>query len=117
MGDIANVRLRQLQGQMGEVVYQFTKVQFSYFSSKVNWRPAINAYRCRDSYVICADLAGVDKSAIDVAVEPKRVVLRGKRPPPDPADCAEDGTHVLTMEIDYGFFEREITLPVEVDPE
>jgi HSP20 family molecular chaperone IbpA len=109
------VRWERLQGQLGGIVYEMTKVQFAQFNPSESWQPAINAYRCADSIAICVELAGVDKSAIDLQVEPRRVLLRGKRPPPEPEGAGRKLVQVLEMEIDYGLFEREILLPSEVD--
>lgn len=76
------------------------------------WQPPINAFRCATGVCICVDLAGVDKSLIDLTVEPRRVVIRGSRETPEPSDQA---TQILALEIDYGPFEREVRLPAEVD--
>jgi len=74
------------------------------------WQPPINAFRCAAAVRICVDLAGVDKSLIDLTVEPRRVVIRGSRETPEPSDQT-----TLALEIDYGPFEREVRLPAEVD--
>jgi len=78
------------------------------------WQPPINAFRCAAGVRICVDLAGVEKSLIDLTVEPRRVVIRGTRETPEPT---EHTTQILALEIDYGPFEREVHLPVEVDAE
>jgi HSP20 family molecular chaperone IbpA len=57
----------------------------------------------------------VEKSSIDLTVEPRRVVMRGSRNPPEPT--TERALQTLALEIDYGPFEREVHLPVEVDVE
>lgn len=78
------------------------------------WQPPINAYRSAAAVRICVDLAGVDKSLIDLTVEPRRVIIRGARETPEPD---EQTTQILALEIDYGPFEREVHLPVDVDVE
>jgi HSP20 family molecular chaperone IbpA len=78
------------------------------------WRPAINAFRCEAAVSICVDLAGIDKSLIDLQVEPRRVTVRGSRDAPEPIDQA---VQMLALEIDYGPFERQVELPAEVDVE
>jgi len=78
------------------------------------WQPPINAFRCKGAVRICVDLAGVDKSLIDLTVEPRRVIVRGSRETPEPTDQT---TQILALEIDYGPFEREVQLPAEVDVE
>lgn len=111
-----SIRLKKLHGQLGDVLYEFSKVSFSQSYSPPGWRPAFNAYRCDDSLRICVDLAGVDPRSIDIRAEPGRLILRGDRPPPEPpkrSPCRR----ILVMEIDYGPFERVIDLPSTVDSE
>jgi len=116
MADIQNVRLRQLHGQLGAIVYELTRVQFSQSYATARWHPNINAYRCQKCLTICVDLAGIDKDEIDVRVEPQRLLLRGQRQAPEPAGANLQARQVLAMEIDYGPFEREVLLPDEVEP-
>jgi HSP20 family protein len=117
MDDERSIHLRRLHGRLGELVYELTKVQFSRFSPQDGWRPAVNAYRCEECMVICADLAGVDRTKIDLQVEPRRLLLRGYRQPPEPQSAERKPVQVLVMEIDYGPFEREVLLPADVTPE
>jgi HSP20 family protein len=81
------------------------------------WRPAINAYRFTDQFVICVDLAGMDRKNISVRVEDRRLIISGTRPPPEPTSDADATAQTLAMEIDYGRFERALELPAEVDAE
>ena len=111
------MHLKRLQGRLGDVAYQLTRIQFSQFSSVERWQPALNAYRCSECIVICVDLAGVDRKSIDVRVESRRLLIRGQRPPPEPVGNGHKPLQVLVMEIDYGRFEREVLLPSDVDRE
>jgi HSP20 family protein len=115
MEGIRSIRWKRLHGQLGEIVYEVTKVQFSQFNSAETWQPAINAYCCADCIAICVELAGVEDRSIDLQVEPRRVVIRGHRQPPEPEGAEQKPMRVLEMEIDYGPFEREIALPCDVD--
>jgi HSP20 family protein len=117
MEKIRSIRLRKLHGRLDEVIYELTRVQFSHSYSAENWSPAINAYRCRDCIMICFDLAGVDKSAIDLRIERRRLSMRGQRKPPEPEGERYQTVQVLALEIDYGPFERVIDLPQDVDPD
>lgn len=119
--NVRTVRLRRLQGQLGEVAYKLTKVHFSSFqSAESTWQPAVNAYRCATCLRVCVDLAGVDKSAIELRIEPGQLILRGRRelPHPEGDDVASPphrrGLQVLAMEIDHGPFERRFDLPSDV---
>jgi HSP20 family protein len=91
-------------------------VQFTQFAAPQAWQPAINAYRCSGQITVCVDLAGVDREAVGMRVEPRRLVIRGSRELPESAGKQLETLQVLEMEIDYGNFERHLDFPVEVDP-
>src|SRR5947209_6230157 len=114
MDPIGSIKLRWLHGALHDVTYELARSQFQF--APHTWEPAINAYRCEKCIRICVDLAGVEKSAIDLQIEPRRILLRGERENPEPA--AKDGQVVqtLALEIDYGPFLRAVELPVTVDP-
>ena len=109
MDPLRDIKLRWLQGAVGDVT--ITRVQL-WQAAPQKWQPAINAFRCESAVRICVDLAGVEKSSIALTVEPQRVVMRGTREAPEPTDHA---VQMLALEIDYGPFEREVHLPVEVE--
>ena len=116
MDSIKNMKLRWLHGALHDLTSELSRLQFSRFAPHV-WEPAINAYRCEGSIRICVDLAGVDRALIDLTVEPRRVVIRGTRKLPEPTDDEGCALQLLAMEIDYGPFMREVTLPVDVEIE
>lgn len=109
--------LDRLQRELGTIAFQLTQVHFARVGATNRWRPAVNAYRCADQFVVCVDLAGVDKSAISVFAEHRKLVLRGTRPPPGPPCDQRQAVRVMEMEIDYGPFERVLDLPLDVDPD
>ena len=116
MNPTRNIKLRWLHGTLADVSYQVTSVQFTHFAPQKS-QPAINAFRCQSAVRICVDLAGVDRSLIDLSVEPRRVVVRGSREAPEPTDAEGRAIQMHALEIDYGPFEREVPLPVDVDVE
>jgi HSP20 family protein len=116
-------RLRFLEGQIGEVAYQITKVHFSNFhDSGVQWRPPLNVFQCASCFRICVELAGVESDQIEIEVEPGRLWIRGYREAPEPLQQMElplstvrKAVRVVTMEIDHGQFEREVEIPPGYD--
>jgi HSP20 family protein len=119
---IQAIRLRRLQGKVGELAYEFTKVHFSRLRDPdPTWTPAINLFQCYRCFRICVDLAGVEPQDVDVTVEPERLWIRGHRSPPEPQSGEAElafpikTVRLLAMEIGYGRFEREIAVPKEVD--
>ena len=110
------LRLERLQGQLGNVAYEMTKIHFSDFRAPESWQPSINAYRCEHCLRICVDLAGVDRSAIELVLVPGRLTISGRRALPEPSHKEGHAMQVLAMEIDHGPFERVIDLPRSVEP-
>src|SRR5687768_1691130 len=124
--------------QPGKLAEQMQK---AFFSLNETWTPNVNLYENSTSYVVCVDLAGVDKEKIDVEVADQRLKLRGVRAVPqcedekEPAEAsgeerpskgaaatsAATGTvkriRVHLMEIDHGAFAREVELPPDADRE
>jgi HSP20 family protein len=87
------------------------------------WTPSVNLYETAVAYLVCVDLAGVDKEKIDVVVQENRLRLRGTRVVPMKDDAEEAADHeskrvrVHLMEIDHGSFSREVELPDNVEAE
>ena len=108
------VRLQRLSGHIGDVAYELTKVHFAAFRPPTHWTPAVNAYQCEHCIRICVDLAGVDTSDIHLELGPGLLTISGQRELPEPED-QDHRMQVLAMEIDHGYFERQIKLPSTVD--
>src|SRR5437868_623007 len=66
------------------------------------WQPLLNAYRCEKGVRICVDLAGVDRSQIDLTLEGRRLLIRGERQAPEPSAKDDRAVRLIAMEIDYG---------------
>jgi HSP20 family protein len=106
-----------LARQMGKMVDQFQKGYYNFAPSE-SWTPNVNLYESETAYLVCVDLAGVDKNKIDLLVADGRLKLRGQRQVP----CCPDGEdeaaakryRVHLMEIDHGGFAREVELPADV---
>ena len=109
--------LERLQGRVGDVAYQLTKVHFSLLAPAHRWTPAINAYHCAKCLRICVDLAGVDRDDLHIEVAPGTLTLRGRRELPEPTSDHGRPMKVLAMEIDHGAFQREVPLPLSVKPD
>src|SRR6201998_3375520 len=106
MDPIDSIKLRWLHGALHDVTYELARSQFQF--APHTWELAINAYRCEKCIRICVDLAGIERSQIDVIVECLRVLIRGARELPEPSHDEGRAVKLLAMEIDYGPFEREI---------
>ncbi len=114
---------RNLVRQANKLLDQMQKGYFNFCPSET-WTPNVNLYETEGAYVVCVDLAGVDKEKIDVEIHENRLRLSGARavPQPEPQELGEPQPHqprlrVHLMEIDHGAFCREVELPVGVDRE
>lgn len=82
------------------------------------WQPPINLLKGGGKLILCMDISGVNKNEISVRAENKRLLISGFRKFPEPKDISlEKEWGVYLMEIDYGYFERVIELPEEIEPE
>ncbi len=105
------------------------QVQKGYYNFRPNdtWAPNVNLYETDEVYLVCVDLAGVDKEKIDLELIENRLTLHGVRhvpsyetPPAEPAAGGQTGApttpkiRVHVMEIDHGSFLRVVELPQQV---
>jgi HSP20 family protein len=116
MEDSASMEMRRLQKRLNRLLQEFTGTPLVALAAQDVWTPAINAYRARDRITVCVDLAGVDKTAIDLNIESQRLVLRGSRELPEPQGAGTAVEQVLALEINHGPFGRVVNLPEAVDP-
>jgi HSP20 family protein len=114
---MGGLHYKNIKGQLGSVSFQLTNVQFGGGASDLRWSPPMNAYRCDSCFILCLELAGVSREEIDLTVDGRRLVLHGRRSAPEPDSTCHQPTQVLAMEIDWGEFHRELTLPADVERE
>ena len=114
MNTIRGIKLRWLHETLGDTTYQLTRLQFTQLAP-YRWQPAINAFQCDRGLRICVDLAGVDRSQVELIVDPQRLAIRGTREAPEPTDDEGRAVQMIAFEIDYGPFERVVELPLPVD--
>jgi HSP20 family molecular chaperone IbpA len=106
--------------QMNSLLDQMQKGYYGFYRAET-WTPAVNLYENDTAYLVCVDLAGVDKNKIDIEVVDRLLTLRGTRAVPNYPDGAGGAQpspprklRVHLMEIDHGAFVREVELPVDV---
>jgi HSP20 family protein len=109
--------MERLHKEMSRWMEELRRNALGITGATSQWQPSLNAYRLADQFVICVDIAGMNKKAISVKAEARRLHIAGTRPPPEPARKADEPAQTLAMEIDYGPFERVLELPEEVDAE
>jgi HSP20 family protein len=77
------------------------------------YRPQVDVYRNDDppTLTVTVELPGVDPDDVKLIAGAQALVIAGERR--RPKDCG----HYQQMEIEYGTFQRQITLAENVDPE
>ena len=75
------------------------------------WNPAVDLYEKDDSFVITAELAGVDKDNISIDLKDGVLTLSGERS--DDGEVKEDSYY--RRERIYGKFHRAFSLPADVN--
>lgn len=79
------------------------------------FRPAVDCYRTDDppAVTVVVDLAGIEPDDVELIVTERMVVIRGARRRPAPSCRAS----YRQLEIEYGTFQRRVSLAEDVDPE
>jgi HSP20 family protein len=89
---------------------------YSFFPNE-SWTPNVNLYETDAAYVVCVDLAGVEKDKIEIEHVDGHLRLRGSRAVPSPFDDKNTRVRMHLMEIDHGHFARDVELPQDVEPD
>jgi HSP20 family protein len=79
------------------------------------WTPAIDVYETDDRYVIAAELPGLAREHIELAVEASRLTIRGRRT--DRPAHAPDVLHFHLVERSHGAFARTFEFAARIDIE
>ena len=80
-------------------------------SCKASVYPPLNIYNDGESFVVRAEVPGVDPKSINLEVTGDTLTLRGERKLPELAE----GAAYHRRERDFGQFRRSLTLPERVD--
>ena len=79
-----------------------------------SWAPPIDVYETASAYVITAEVPGLTREQVDLAVEQSRLTIQGRRE----ADTSAAGAvHYHQVERGHGAFRRtfEFTEPIDAD--
>ena len=82
-------------------------------SLRRGYRPQVDVFRTDDppALVVQVELPGVDPGSVELMASSQGLLIAGERRRP------KDSGHYQQMEIDYGTFQRQITLAEDIDPE
>lgn len=113
-----SIRLTRIVASTHSIAAQLQELHFGSFHVPTGgWRPLVNVYAHDDRLEVCVELAGVPKEDIEVQVDARRLVIRGKRVAPEQRCEHPPCGRILMMEIADGAFERALEFPVDVNPD
>ena len=75
-----------------------------------SWSPAIDVYETADSYVVAAELPGLTRDQIELAMADSRLTIRGQR-----IERAADNVHYHQVERGHGAFSRTFEFSTRID--
>ena len=119
---IARLGERSYSGLSAAPVTGTTQGAGYYRSGSQAWAPNVNLYETDSAYLVCVDLAGVEKEKIDIDLADRRLTLHGNRAvpsvtPPTPLPENAGRLRIHLMEIDHGAFSRQVEVPQDVHSE
>jgi HSP20 family protein len=78
-----------------------------------SWTPPFDVYETADRYVVAAELPGLAREQIELALEDSRLTIRGQRI--DRAASAESVLHFHQVERGHGAFSRTFDFAAKID--
>jgi HSP20 family protein len=75
-----------------------------------SWAPPIDVYETADSFVVSAEVPGLTREQIELAMADSRLVIRGAR-----IDRAAEGVHYQQVERGHGAFSRTFEFDAQID--
>jgi HSP20 family protein len=78
------------------------------------WDPPMDVYETPARYVLTAELPGVAREQIELAVQDNQLTIRGVRPPAGPETATR---HYHQVERGHGSFQRTFAFAEAVDPD
>ena len=89
--------------------------QLPSFAARRGYRPQVDCYRSDDpqAVTVVVDLAGVEPEDVEITVTERTVNIVGERRRPQ----RESRVSYRQMEIEYGPFQRRVSLAEDVDPD
>lgn len=78
---------------------------------KLEWSPLVDIYEADGTFLVRAELPGVDKDDVSVSIDENLLTIKGRKHFVE----AKEGEKWKRIETQYGEFSRSFTLPENVD--
>ena len=96
---------------MGRMMRNMSFPRMFPFQAGTAWYPAADIYETDEAILVYIDVAGIDREKMTVTAEPTSVIIAGERLFSSELNIRR----IHQLEIEHGFFERTLPLPVPVD--
>ena len=74
--------------------------------------PSVDVSEGKKDIIVKAEIPGVDRKDIDISLEGRLLSIKGEKK----QEKEESGEHYHRVESSFGYYQRTIELPAEVDP-
>ena len=107
-----------LQNELDRVMNDFyslfagQRYEFGKFEG-LKLSPSIDIIETKDHFKVECELPGLNESEVKVLVGEKMLTIRGEKE----VSTKDQGQNYMLREIGYGYYERNIALPVDLDTE
>jgi HSP20 family protein len=82
----------------------------SLFSDE-SWYPSVDVIERKKEIIVKAEIPGVDRKNIDISLDGRLLTIKGEKK----HEKEESGEHYHRMESSFGYYQRTLELPAEVD--
>lgn len=103
----------EIQRRVNQIFEDFFSQTFPVFDSRIVFSPPLNVYQTEKELIVQAVIPGALEEDIDITVEGRILTVRGELTEPVYSARAE----YILNEWRYGYFERQVALPQEVQPQ
>jgi HSP20 family protein len=105
--------LRNLEGLLDRSTFAWpwAKASRDLWHGFADWNPRVDIQENENTYVLNADIPGVEKADLKVTVEDRVLTISGERK----VEHRQDNARVHRLERLYGSFSRSFTLPQDAD--
>ena len=84
----------------------------SYIFGKGKWDPTVDISQGRKDITVKAEIPGIEARDLDISIDGRRLTIKGEKK----QEQKEKEETYYRVERSYGYFNRTIELPTEVDP-
>ena len=110
-----NNQANELRRQFDTMYDRFFEPDFMPATSvfgKGKWGPKLDISERRKDIIVKAEIPGIEAKDFDISIDGRRLNIRGEKK----QEQTEEEETYYRVERSYGYFNRTIELPAEVDP-